>query len=83
MTLLIEVVGASSDTNTAVYRALNDAVLQRTTSGHTIRLSVTLGGEPFLTYAADSMIVASPTGSTAYNLSARGPIVSPEPACCS
>jgi NAD+ kinase len=77
MTLLIEVIGASSDTDTVVFRALNDAVLQRTTSGHTIRLSVTLGGEPFLTYAADSMIVASPTGSTAYNLSARGPIVSP------
>lgn len=77
MTLLVEVIGASPDTDSAVFRALNDAVLQRTSFGHTIRLSVSLGGEPFLTYAADSMIVASPTGSTAYNLSARGPIVSP------
>jgi NAD+ kinase len=77
MTLYIEVMAASPDIGAVVYRALNDVVLQRTTSGHTIRLAVTLGGEPFLTYAADSMIVASPTGSTAYNLSARGPIVSP------
>jgi NAD+ kinase len=77
MTLLVEVIGASADAGSAVFRALNDAVLQRTSFGHTIRLSVSLGGEPFLTYAADSMIVASPTGSTAYNLSARGPIVSP------
>ncbi|MDP9073281.1 MAG: NAD(+)/NADH kinase [Actinomycetota bacterium] len=57
--------------------ALNDAVLQRLPSGHTVRLAVRLGGEPFLTYAADSIIVATPTGSTAYNLSARGPIASP------
>jgi NAD+ kinase len=57
--------------------ALNDAVLQRTSSGHTVRLAVSLSGAPFLTYAADSMIVATPTGSTAYNLSARGPIASP------
>ena len=77
MTLLVEVIGATPDTESAVFRALNDAVLQRTSFGHTIRLSVSLSGEPFLTYAADSMIVASPTGSTAYNLSARGPIVSP------
>lgn len=57
--------------------ALNDAVLQRTSLGHTVRLAVSLNGTPFLTYAADSMIVATPTGSTAYNLSARGPIASP------
>jgi NAD+ kinase len=57
--------------------ALNDAVLQRMPGGHTVRLAVTVNGDPFLTYAADSMIVATPTGSTAYNLSARGPVVSP------
>jgi NAD+ kinase len=57
--------------------ALNDAVVQRMPGGHTVRLAVTVNGESFLTYAADSMIVATPTGSTAYNLSARGPIVSP------
>jgi NAD+ kinase len=57
--------------------ALNDAVVQRTPGGHTVRLAATVNGDPFLTYAADSMIVATPTGSTAYNLSARGPIVSP------
>ena len=57
--------------------ALNDLVLQRPTGGHTVRLQVAVNGEPFLTFAADSLIVATPTGSTAYNLSARGPIVSP------
>jgi NAD+ kinase len=80
MTLQIDLVGEAWDNEEPALRsvrALNDAVLQRTASGHTIRLSMAIGGEPFLTYAADSMIVASPTGSTAYNLSARGPIVSP------
>ncbi len=80
MTLEIELVGPDWDTEEAgprTSRALNDAVLQRVPSGHTIHLSMSIGGEQFLSYAADSMIVASPTGSTAYNLSARGPIVSP------
>jgi NAD+ kinase len=59
-------------------RALNDVVLQRDATGHTVRAELALNGSPFLTYAADSLIVATPTGSTAYNLSARGPIVSPK-----
>jgi NAD+ kinase len=58
--------------------ALNEAVLERTAAGHTVRLGVDLDGEFFTTYAADALIVATPTGSTAYSLSARGPIVAPD-----
>jgi NAD+ kinase len=59
------------------WRALNEAVLEKRESGHTVRLLVKIDGEPFTSYAADGMIVSTPTGSTAYSLSARGPIVSP------
>ncbi len=56
---------------------LNEATLERAAPGHTIRAGVAMDGRPFLTYVVDGLIVATPTGSTAYNLSARGPIVSP------
>jgi NAD+ kinase len=59
------------------WRALNEAVIERQESGHTVRLMVRIDGAPFTTYAADGLIVATPTGSTAYSLSARGPVVSP------
>jgi NAD+ kinase len=58
--------------------ALNEAVLERTAAGHTVRLAVDLDDDFFTTYAADALIVATPTGSTAYSLSARGPIVAPD-----
>lgn len=59
------------------HTALNEAVLEKTPMGHTVRLGVSVDGERFLTYAADGLIVATPTGSTAYAFSARGPIVEP------
>ena len=57
--------------------ALNEAVLEKTTSGNTVRLDVALEDARFTTYEADGLIVATPTGSTAYAFSARGPIVDP------
>jgi NAD+ kinase len=56
---------------------LNEAVIEKTVPGHTIRVAAAIAGRPFVTYAADGLLVATPTGSTAYNLSARGPILSP------
>jgi NAD+ kinase len=58
-------------------RALNEAVIEKLEPGHTVRLAVAIDGAPFTTYAADGLIVATPTGSTAYSLSARGPVLSP------
>jgi NAD+ kinase len=57
--------------------ALNEAGVQKTVPGRTIRLEVGIAGQPFLSYVVDGIIVATPTGSTGYNLSLRGPIVSP------
>jgi NAD+ kinase len=68
----------SGDGPTVLHRsALNDVVLQRTSPGRTMRAEVSVNGVAFLKFASDSLILATPTGSTAYNLSARGPIVSP------
>lgn len=81
MTLDVAVTGAGDGSGAAppvvTRSALNDVVLQRTSVGHTMHAEVAVSGSPFLSFASDSLILATPTGSTAYNLSARGPIVSP------
>lgn len=61
--------------------ALNEAVVEKQTSGQTVQLQLLIDGEPFTSYAADGLIVSTPTGSTAYSFSARGPIVSPDVRC--
>ena len=66
-----------SKNKSQTWRALNEAVIERQQSGHTVWLDVTINHEVFARYSADGVIVATPTGSTAYSMSARGPVVSP------
>jgi NAD+ kinase len=75
--MLLDVFVGRAGEERAVGRALNEAVIERLDSGHTVRLLVTIDGSVFTPYVADGLIVATPTGSTAYSLSARGPIMSP------
>jgi NAD+ kinase len=76
--MLLEVWAERADGPSQRYLALNEAVLEKARSGHTISLAASIGGHFFTNYLADGVIVATPTGSTAYSFSARGPIVEPD-----
>jgi len=61
--------------------AMNEIMVEKRARHRLIRLKVAVDGEYVTTFSADGVIVATPTGSTAYSFSARGPIVSPDVAC--
>lgn len=62
----------------AEFAALNDVVIERGGSSHMVYIGVTVDQLPITAIKADGLIIASPTGSTAYNLAAGGPILHPE-----
>jgi NAD+ kinase len=77
MMLACETTGAERHS----FTGLNEVLVERASQHRLIRLGVRIGGESLAAFNADGIIVATPTGSTAYALSAGGPIVSPRAAC--
>ena len=59
------------------FSALNDMVIERGSFSHLINISITIHNQNIYSVKADGLIVSSPTGSTAYNLAAGGPILHP------
>ncbi|MCJ7724938.1 MAG: NAD(+)/NADH kinase [Acidimicrobiia bacterium] len=57
---------------------INDAVIEKAVSQHVIRVAAWVEGERLAGYRADGIVIATPTGSTAYNFSAGGPLIDPE-----
>jgi len=79
--MVLEISVESASSAHGRWYALNEAVVEKVHTGRLARLEVDINGTFFTTYAADGVIVATPTGSTAYSFSARGPIVSPRHRC--
>jgi len=75
---LLEVVLRDSQEKHKPMFALNDAVFSRGEISRLIRLRARVNGEALTEFNADGLIIATPTGSTAYSLSAGGPILEPE-----
>jgi NAD+ kinase len=75
------VLGATATDGTGAvkheWRALNDVALHKGGFARVVRLKISIDGDAIGTYAADGIVISTPTGSTGYSLSAGGPVVVP------
>ena len=67
--------------DSVTYTAVNEAVIHRDSLSSMVDISVGISGERIITYRADGMLFATPTGSTAYSFSAGGPVIEPDMRC--
>ena len=77
-TALAARVRRADGSESALPNALNDVVLSRAEGGHAFALELDLDGHPVARWLCDGLIVATPTGSTAYSLSVGGPVMAPD-----
>jgi NAD+ kinase len=82
MSVEVDAPSAASPTSCTV-PALNEAVVGKSPTGQIVRVRVLVDGEQLTTYAADGIIIATPTGSTAYAGRRAAPSCRPAtPRCC-
>lgn len=78
--MLLQATVMRSNGEQEVYQALNEVTMTRGETGRLVSLNALVNGEWLNRYRADGLILATPTGSTAYSLSAGGPLIAPEAA---